>query len=474
MQKVTQEVGAVDTPVAESFESSLRMLLVEVRAVAGAWNGKNGGSVWLHRVAVPVPAVDPIALLAGCTLSDKVYWSGREDGEVVAAVGSAHDCTDHTASCLRMLRHQLERQTSTSAPGIRYFGGVRFDTKAETAPEWRSFGAFRFILPRFELAVRGGEATLACNLVLPADAARVDQICEDALKLSGSYNGADRTLPVPVSRIDLPSRERWDANVEWALRRFDSSELEKIVLARRVSFDLERRPDPFLLLDQLRQVTPGCFHFCFQPDDTVAFLGASPERLYRREGRAIWSEAVAGTRPRGRSETDDRRLRDELLLSEKDQREHRYVRLSIMDSLRPFCEALQIDDTASEMMLTRGRHLYSAVNGTLREDATDYDVLTSLSPTPAVGGYPTEDALKELRTLEAFGRGWYAGSVGWIGTERAEFAVAIRSGLVRDRNLMLYSGAGIVAGSKPADEWVETEQKIADFAGILHLDQDPS
>ena len=84
-----------------------------------------------------------------------------------------------------------------------------------------------------------------------------------------------------------------------------------------------------------------------------------------------------------------------------------------------------------------------------------------------MGGYPTENALAEIERLESFPRGWYAGPIGWVGADSAEFAVAIRSGLVRSRQLSLYSGAGIVPGSTAESEWEEIEHKIGDFLEIL-------
>jgi menaquinone-specific isochorismate synthase len=123
------------------------------------------------------------------------------------------------------------------------------------------------------------------------------------------------------------------------------------------------------------------------------------------------------------------------------------------------------------MKLARGRHLRSKVHGTLREGVTDAVLLDALHPTPAVGGHPRDEALEEIRALETFDRGWYAGPVGWIGAEDSEFAVGIRSGLVRGGTLALFSGAGIVAGSVPDEEWAEIEQKIGDFTGTFGLEQ---
>ena len=243
----------------------------------------------------------------------------------------------------------------------------------------------------------------------------------------------------------------------------------KVVLARRAVFGFGEDLDGLLLAEELRDAAPDCFRFYVQPVEGAAFLGASPERLFRREGRSVRSEAVAGTRPRGASSAADEELREELLGSEKDHSEHRFVKFGIEESLRPLCVRLDVEDGVSEMKLASRRHLVSRVRGELREGVADAEVLRALHPTPAVGGYPGVAALEGIRELEPFDRGWYAGPIGWVGADASEFAVGIRSGLVRGSTLTLFSGAGIVPGSDPDEEWAEVEQKIGDFTGAFGL-----
>jgi menaquinone-specific isochorismate synthase len=135
--------------------------------------------------------------------------------------------------------------------------------------------------------------------------------------------------------------------------------------------------------------------------------------------------------------------------------------------LHKFVEHLEVDEQASLLRLAKKQHLRSNVQGSLKRDVDDCMLLSRLHPTPAVGGYPTENALPEIARIEPFNRGWYAGPVGWIGADDAEFAVAIRSGFIEDKTLSLFSGAGIVRGSEPGEEWCELENKIQDFMDIL-------
>jgi menaquinone-specific isochorismate synthase len=420
------------------------------------------------RLSVPIGAIDPLRWLDGQRLFPRLYWAGRGDGREVAAAGIADLREAAAPDTLAELRKDLA--SLLIGAGARYYGGMRFDPAREPDAEWAAFGAYRFVLPRFELHTGGAEgATLVCNLVFPRDAQRRAEVLEQIEALP-AWPEAGGALPQPLSRTDGPDEPLWRRNVERALSSFAEGRASKVVLARRTEVVLGGEVGAAMLVGSLKKATPGCFHFCIEPEEGVAFVGASPERLFRREGRAIESEAVAGTRPRGASEADDAELREELLRSEKDKAEHDYVRRGIAEALGPLCCELEVERGVSEMKLASRRHLVSKVRGTLREDVTDAEVLRALHPTPAVCGYPKEEALAEIRALEPFDRGWYAGPVGWIGADGAEFAVGIRSGLARGSRLALFSGAGIVEGSVPEAEWAEIEQKIGDFTGMFGFD----
>jgi menaquinone-specific isochorismate synthase len=258
--------------------------------------------------------------------------------------------------------------------------------------------------------------------------------------------------------------------VRRALADIEAGRLEKVVHARAATFDFDQPLDPVAVLQHLQPATPNCFHYGIRPEGGGMFFGASPERLFYVRDQTVESEAVAGTRARGASQQADAALRTELLESEKDRREHAFVQDAIAERLQTLCTSVEAPEAAEEMRLARGRHLRSRLRGTLRAGTSAVDLLRALHPTPAVGGVPAEAAQATIRAREPFDRGWYAGPVGWIGPSDAEFAVAIRSGLAHDTRLMLYSGAGIVAGSDPASEWDEIEQKIGDIAAVIGLD----
>lgn len=457
----------------DATDSVREALADEVR---GVLEGRTNGTARIARVEVPFPQdVDPIGWVQGQSGGEAAYWSSRNGDAPVATVGAA-DVVESTERPIDYdsLRHRLGSRLARTGSAARYYGGLRFDAahpgeQDDGAEGWSPFGTYRFVLPRFELRSRDDGTTLACNLVLPRDASH-GTVIETIQGLSFPDRSGAGTLAQPFGRTDVPDRTGWTEMVRWALAAIAERSLDKVVLARRVALELGAPLDPFVVLEHLKDATPACFHFAVRPAEGPTFLGASPERLFRQEGGHVVSEAVAGTRKRGDTPEADAALRDELMDSPKERREHAFVQEAIRDALEGLCASVDAPETPSDLALARGRHLHSRLTGRLRDETSPLDLLDALHPTPAVGGVPTGEALAAIRTQEPFDRGWYAGPVGWIGADAAEFAVAIRSGLVQDDRLALFSGAGIVDGSDPGREWDEIEQKIGDFASILGLD----
>ena len=439
------------------------------RAIRSAYLRGNGIPL-LMRVGVPVDNLDPFKWLSSRRGPDRIIWQARHHNKIRAMCGTAAVISGDEIPDPNHLARELDGFLSRPGDDVRFFGGMRFDPGRTPDSNWEGFRGYRFVLPRFELHRRGPHIQMYCNLVFPEDSDRLDAILNEIDEHEVEEYAGSPEIPEPVKRSDYPNRENWSTRVQEALRLFLETPLEKVVLARRADFEFLKTIDPFILLEQLADATPNCFHFHFESEDGNAFIGATPERLFYRNGLQIESEAVAGTRPRGATKDDDDALRASLLTSDKDQREHAYVRDSIEAVLNAYCESVTVDQEASEMRLARGRHLVSRVTGVLSTPVSDFELVEKLHPTPAVGGHPTATAVSVIRDLERFDRGWYAGPVGWVGRDAAEFAVALRCGLVSGNQLSLFSGAGIVKGSEPDLEWQEIEQKIVDFVNVIGLD----
>ena len=164
---------------------------------------------------------------------------------------------------------------------------------------------------------------------------------------------------------------------------------------------------------------------------------------------------------------EDAQLARELRESHKEQREHEMV-LEHLEALLPeFCQHSERLSHLEPLALRHVQHLRSRIHGTLRPGVSDAELLPAFHPTPAISGTPNEAALARIRELESFDRGWYAGPVGWVSRDAAEFAVGLRAGLLTERTLRVYTGAGIVEGSVPEEEWDEVESKMRTWLSLL-------
>ena len=445
-----------------------KVLVDRIRKAIQRGDSPNGHDC-IVRVEVTIPRADALTWLRAQQAHPvRTFWSDRDGAEEVAGVGVADVVARAHPGGVEPLFRRLHRRLAPGNTGPRYFGGVRFNHRSAPDAAWRTFGTYRFVLPRFELTNRGTDSgsVLACQWL--RSEADVEALVKEAHTLAFRPM-ANGTEAVATRRTHLPDRTEWGNAVARTLESVAEGSVDKLVLARKSTFGFNRELDPLACLQTLRPWTARCYRFCFVPAAGWAFLGVSPERLYRRDGTRIRCEAMAGTRVRGDRASLDRRLERCLMDSEKERREHDYVVRGLQENLADLCRSLTDGTGVSVVKLRQCQHLVRAFRGVLRAGVGDADLVKALHPTPAVGGYPSQRAVRHIEEAEAFDRGWYAGPVGWVGRDAAEFAVAIRSGLVEGSTLSVFAGAGIVSGSDPASEWLELDCKMSHFTGALNL-----
>jgi len=423
-------------------------------------------SAVVQRVMVDVNGIDPLDWLTDQRFHTKFFWSRRDHTRNYAGIGAVHHLISDSVEILKTVHKNL----TGSHPDIRYYGGMRFDPDMPVAREWFPFAKYRFVIPRFELITNENQQCLAVNYLLKSDSDRaqvLSLLLQDIEKLTSATRQSE-SLPNIQSMVQEPDETVWDTIVGKALRSITQKEYEKIVLAGRSELTLDGDVNPFTLLRHLLHQNGNSYHFAFQFQKTTTFLGMPPECLFQRTDDMLCTEAIASTRPRGKTSQEDDRLARALLQSDKDLREHRLVKKMILERLQPFCNQIEEKSSENVLKLAHVQHLISEFCGQLKTPIRDDKVLSALHPTPAVGGYPKQQTVNRIGELEPFDRGWYAAPVGWISQNAAEFAVAIRSALCCDSKLYIYSGSGIVEGSDPGKEWEENRNKAQNFMQLFH------
>jgi len=429
----------------------------------------------IHRFEEKIENIDILLWLRAQKNRVKLYWRNREGDFEAAGIGAAHRIACNGSTAIPTIVRKLQENLKNFDSGIKYYGGFCFNPIQPLDKIWKNFESFQFIIPEIEIFRIREEVFLTYNLnpkySTPLINAEMEQ--ERVLRRFGLHSFDQDGLEI-VARIDEPNYDGWYYGIQSAFNLFSNGVLKKVVMARRTSFEFSEKVNPLLLLEKLTSQVEDSFHFYFQPHEENAFFGASPERLYTRTGIDINTEAVAGTYQRSYDAMEDKKLETAFLSSKKNIQEHSFVCEHIENVLNRYCESVRKDDTLKILKTARLQHLYRGYQAKLVRGVSDSDILSALHPTPAVGGVPTDRSLSEISKIEEFQRGWYAGPFGWIGQNSADFAVAIRSGIMKDNWLHLYSGAGILPESDPLAEWQEIENKIGSFINILETTDDKS
>jgi isochorismate synthase len=263
-----------------------------------------------------------------------------------------------------------------------------------------------------------------------------------------------------------PSPDGYARAVASAVELMRHSEIQKVVLARRVLGQAGSAIDAAAVLQRLHEREPACTLIC-APDRGGRFIGASPELVVSCEDGAVSAHPLAGTIAVPR-EDDGPEYAAWLLGSSKNLFEHRVVVDDLVERLSTRCDDVRADARPSVVALRSVAHLGTWIHGKVRpsEGVTAFELLSLVHPTAAVGGIPQERALEVIHELEPTERGLYAGAVGWIDRDGSgQWWLAIRGLSINGARFDAWAGAGIVADSDPVAEREETGDKLTSILG---------
>ena len=265
-----------------------------------------------------------------------------------------------------------------------------------------------------------------------------------------------------VSEADFESgftESGYKAAVAKIIDYITQGECMQVVLSQRLSIPFE--VPPLELYRALRSLNPSPYMFYLDLGDHHV-VGASPEILVRLEDNEVTVRPLAGTRPRGANEAEDKALEKDLLADPKELAEH----LMLIDLGRndigriAQTGSVNVTDQFSVERYSHVMHIVSNVTGQLKEGMTPMDVLKATFPAGTLSGAPKVRAMEIIQELEPVKRGVYSGAVGYLSWNgNMDTAIAIRTAVIKDKVLNVQAGAGIVYDSDPESEWQETHSK---------------
>lgn len=276
--------------------------------------------------------------------------------------------------------------------------------------------------------------------------------------LSGVLNQTTTDQPLAEPNLSFAKNDFLQA-ITHLQEKIAAKEVEQVVISQRRSLKLTTSPMQIYRALRCLNPSPYMYHLNF---GGFYIVGSSPEILARVQEGEITLRPIAGTRKRGTTPAEDAALEAELLADVKENSEHEMLITLNEEDLKPLSQAGSIKLTATKIVekYSHVMHLVSNLTGQLKPELTPLDVLKTTFPAGTLSGAPRRRALELLNELEPVKRGIYGGAVGYLSWEdNMDMAIAIRTLIIKDEEIYLQAGAGVVAESDPELEWQETLNK---------------
>ncbi len=284
---------------------------------------------------------------------------------------------------------------------------------------------------------------------------------------------APAVLPAKVPTAALPSgnftQERFEGMVNEVKGYIAQGDVIQVVGSQR--FEVAAPCRPLALYRALRVVNPSPYMFLYETPD-FSIVGASPEVHVRSTAGRVEIRPIAGTRPRSEVPEEDAALEADLLADPKERAEHLMLVDLARNDIGRVCQpgTVTVEEYATVERYSHVMHIVSQVEGRLRPAATVYDLLRATFPAGTLSGAPKVRAMQIISALEGQQRGIYGGALGYFDYHgNLDSCITIRTALLKDGQIYLQSGAGLVADSQPAAEYQETINKARGLLRAITL-----
>ena len=261
--------------------------------------------------------------------------------------------------------------------------------------------------------------------------------------------------------------EEYSAKVEKIKHYIREGHIFQTVLSQR--WTLETKQSGFDLYRELRELNPSPYLYYFN-FGSFEVIGSSPEMIVKQQGKRVYTCPIAGTRPRGKTKDEDKRLTDELLADEKEKAEHVMLVDLARNDMGRVSEfgSVKVKDFMKIQYYSHVMHIVSLVEGRKKGTYHPFDLVASFLPAGTLSGAPKIRAMEIIDELETVRRGLYGGATGYVDfSGDMDFCITIRTMIKKGEKVYLQAGAGIVADSVPEKEYQECCNKAMALAKTL-------
>ncbi|PEJ57581.1 isochorismate synthase [Bacillus sp. AFS002410] len=410
--------------------------------------------------------------------TERFYWSNQENSLILTGIGTLvpfHHSTEEQYSAIEKEWKRFGEQVHIEqehcfGTGPIALGGFSFFDDYKDDQDWKNFGTSHFYIPKLMVTVTKEGTFITSNYEINEQTSVEDLLLQykeydDFLENFGMKQPSF-TQSECINKDEYEPNE-WIQSVKEAIQQMKNEKLEKVVLNRTLDATFSAEVNSTKVIYELEATRNVNYIISYQIKDTV-FISATPERLISKKNNTVSSMCLAGSAAKGKTKEENIEASNWLLNSKKNNGEHAFVVNYIRETLKKYCNELLIPSTPRIMATKSLLHLFTPVEGKLYNNVTLFELIQALHPTPALGGFPKEEACKLIRELEPVDRGWYGAPIGWIDLNgNGDFAVGIRSALIKGEKAKLYAGCGVVQDSKPEEEFFETGVKFLPMLNAL-------
>lgn len=436
--------------------------------------------------AFPIESINFSSVLLNLQNSSNTFffWKKPDENQTGLAIDTLLQFTEYGSERTQLSHSKIEAWKATYQNNFSefdldtiplLFGGMKFSPEGNSDISiWNDFADSDWFIPKILLIQKENKIFVVFNFIYETNSEELSlsayqEYINELRSIQNDYSIRSEKEYIKFSNLkNETERTDWLQKVNTALNEIAEGDYSKIVLSRRVELTLSNQPDLYEKLESLAKDYPRCYVFAYRKNNSI-FFGASPEKLAKIKDGWVEADALAGSTQRGKTQREDDQLAIELLSSKKNLSEQNAVVEFITNSFSGFAEEILYEEKPIIRKLSNIQHLWTPIKAKLKPGHTIFSILKDIHPTPAICGVPWSGALDFIKTTEVYNRGLYAGIVGWFNfDEQGEFAVSIRSGLLKNNKLYAFAGCGIVKGSDPEAEFEEAELKLKPILSLFN------
>jgi len=349
--------------------------------------------------------------------------------------------------------------SNTNNHSIESFGINAFDLKRLTSYPWEKIPRQYFIVPMTILKIKAEATTLNINIIIDKKISKENIIKEILKKIDQALIKTNTKKIHQIkckNKNSYPDKKNYMKMFANTIGTINNTDIQKIVLSKMESNSFTGNKNIESITHIMENKYKNCFNYIIKLNNADFFLGSSPEKIIEIKKGHITSTALAGT------STEKNNLKND-----KEINEHSYVVKHIKNILSKYGNKIKQEKT-NILKLNYAYHLQTKLTTNNIHNKHILKILKDIYPTPALSGYPTINAIHEIKSLEPFDRGYYAGAVGMYNIKgEGSFFASIRSALIRKNKIYYFAGGGITKESKDIKEWEETEIKLKHIKSII-------